>query len=113
MNTLEKQPAEPDRAAAPDRPAQRRLLQGFVISFTGAIPFSPKAIVVKLAFRHTHTEALTLLTLRMLLSLPFYLLAALWGSRKEGNVRMTRQQWGWVIVLGLLGYYLRSFFDFV
>ena len=89
------------------------LFAGFVISFTGAILFSTKAILVKLAFRSTHTDALTLLALRMLLSLPFYVLAAFWGSRKEGNVRMNRRQWGWVIALGLLGYYLSSFFDFV
>ena len=89
------------------------LLEGFVISFTGAILFSTKAILVKMAFRSTHTEALTLLTLRMLLSLPFYLVAAFWGSRKEGNVRMSGRQWFWVIVLGLLGYYVSSFLDFV
>ncbi|MBS1603720.1 MAG: DMT family transporter [Bacteroidetes bacterium] len=89
------------------------LLKGFLISFTGAILFSTKAILVKLAFRETHTDALTLLTLRMLLSLPFYLAVAFWSSRKEGNVRMTRLQWMWVVVLGLLGYYLSSFFDFV
>jgi drug/metabolite transporter (DMT)-like permease len=89
------------------------LLQGFLISFTGALLFSTKAILVKLAFRSTHADALTLLTLRMLLSLPFYLVAAFWGSRQEGNVRMTRRQWFWVITLGLLGYYVSSFFDFV
>jgi drug/metabolite transporter (DMT)-like permease len=89
------------------------LLKGFLISFTGAILFSTKAILVKLAFRDTHTDALTLLTLRMLLSLPIYLLAAYWGTRKEGNVKMSRRQWLWVMVLGLLGYYLSSFFDFV
>ena len=87
--------------------------QGFLISFTGAVLFSTKAILVKLAFRHTATDGLTLLTLRMLLSLPFYLLTALWGSRKFGNVRMQPRQWGWVIVLGLLGYYLSSLFDFI
>jgi len=90
-----------------------RLLKGFLISFTGAILFSTKAILVKLAFRETHTDALTLLTLRMLLSLPFYVAAAFWGSRREGNVRMTRSQWMWVVALGILGYYLSSFFDFV
>jgi drug/metabolite transporter (DMT)-like permease len=89
------------------------LLQGFLISLGGAILFSTKAIIVKLAFRATHVDALTLLTLRMLLSLPFYLVAAFWGNRQEGNVRMTRRQWFWVIVLGLLGYYVSSFFDFV
>lgn len=79
----------------------------------GAILFSTKAILVKLAFRETHTDALTLLTLRMLLSLPFYIGVAFWGSRRRSNIKMTRRQWSWVIVLGLLGYYLSSFFDFV
>ena len=92
---------------------KKNLLTGFLISFSGAIIFSTKAILVKLAFRHTHTDGLTLLMLRMLLSLPFYLLAAFWGSRKEGNVRMSRRQWFYVVLLGLLGYYLSSFFDFV
>src|ERR1700742_1110823 len=91
--------------------ARSVLLKGFLISFTGAILFSTKAILVKLAFRETHTDALTLLTLRMLLSLPFYVAAAFWGSRREGNVRMTRSQWMWVVALGILGYYLSSFFD--
>jgi drug/metabolite transporter (DMT)-like permease len=89
------------------------LLAGFLISFTGAILFSTKAIIVKLAFRSTHVDALTLLALRMLLSLPFFLLSALWGSRQKDNVRMKGRQWFWVIALGLLGYYLSSFFDFM
>ncbi len=74
--------------------SKNTLLAGFLISFFTASepsPFSTKAILVKLAFHHTHADAVTLLTLRMLLSLPFYLLAALWGSRREGNVRMSRQ----------------------
>jgi drug/metabolite transporter (DMT)-like permease len=51
--------------------------------------------------------------LRMLMSLPFYLLIALWSGRKSGNVRMRPRQWVWVVALGLLGYYLSSFFDFI
>ena len=92
---------------------RKTLLQGFLISFTGAIIFSTKAILVKLAFRNTHTDGLTLLMLRMLMSLPFYLLIALWSGRKSGNVRMQPRQWVWVVALGLLGYYLSSFFDFI
>ncbi|HEV2354600.1 MAG TPA: DMT family transporter [Puia sp.] len=88
-------------------------VQGFLISFTGAILFSTKAILVKLAFHHTHTDGLTLLMLRMLLSLPFYLLTALWGSRQFRHSPMKPRQWAWVIVLGLLGYYLSSLFDFI
>jgi len=92
---------------------KKTVLQGFLISFTGAIIFSTKAILVKLAFRDTHTDGLTLLMLRMLLALPFYLLIALWSGRKSGNVRMRPRQWVWVVALGLLGYYLSSFFDFI
>ena len=87
--------------------------QGFLISFTGAVLFSTKAILVKLAFRHTQADGVTLLALRMLLSLPFYLITAFWGSRQSGNRKMNAPQWFWVIVLGLLGYYLSSLFDFL
>jgi len=95
-------------------PAKKNaLLTGFLISFTGAILFSTKAIIIKKAFHAVATDALTLLTLRMVFSLPFYLVAAVWGSRKEGNVKMNRGQWLRVIGLGLLGYYLSSLFDFI
>ncbi|HEY6900203.1 MAG TPA: DMT family transporter [Puia sp.] len=93
--------------------SRQTLLKGFLISFSGAILFSTKAILVKLAFRATHTDALTLLTLRMLLSLPFYLFTAFWATRQADNQKMTKREWTWVIILGLLGYYLSSFFDFV
>jgi drug/metabolite transporter (DMT)-like permease len=86
---------------------------GFLISFTGAIVFSTKAILVKLAFRSTPADGLTLLMLRMLLSLPFYLLAAWWSFRHQGQPRMQRRQWMGILTLGLLGYYLSSLFDFI
>lgn len=64
---------------------------GFIITFVGAVLFSTKAIIVKKAFADTHIDALTLLTLRMVLSLPFFLLAAYLVSSRAGNVRMTRK----------------------
>ena len=89
------------------------ILGGFLISFTGAILFSTKAIIIKKAFQTTSVDALTLLTLRMLFSLPFYILAALWGARSSAAPRMNTRQWLWVVVLGILGYHLSSYFDFV
>lgn len=86
---------------------------GFLISITGAIFFSTKAIIIKKAFHATAIDALTLLTLRLSFSFPFYLLAAIWQGRKEDAVRMTRQQWLIIIALGVLGYYLSAYFDFV
>lgn len=86
---------------------------GFIITLLGAILFSTKAIIVKLAFGATHTDALTLLTLRMVFSLPFYAGVALLVSSQKSNVRMTAPQWGLVALLGVLGYYVSSLLDFM
>ncbi|TDH28747.1 DMT family transporter [Segetibacter sp. 3557_3] len=87
-------------------------IAGFMITFIGAVLFSTKAIFVKRAFADTSSDVLTLLTLRMLFSLPFYLIAAYFTSRKMGNVRMNRRQWLYVLGLGLMGYHISSYLDF-
>ena len=92
---------------------QQLSFAGFLITFTGAVLFSTKAIIVKKAFADTQIDALTLLTLRMVFSLPFFLGAAYLVSSKTGNVRLTKKQWIQIILLGLFGYYLSSYFDFV
>jgi len=84
-----------------------------MVTITGAILFSTKAIIVKLAFIHTPIDALTLLTLRMIFSLPFYLVAAWIGSSKKGVRRFTKREWVSIISLGVFGYYLSSLFDFI
>ncbi|MBO9564430.1 MAG: DMT family transporter [Niastella sp.] len=86
---------------------------GFGITFLGAIMFSTKAIIVKLAFNHASVDALTLLTLRMIFSLPFYVGAVWLVNKQENATPLTRQQWMVVLVLGIFGYYLSSLFDFV
>jgi drug/metabolite transporter (DMT)-like permease len=88
-------------------------LAGFLITLTGAILFSTKAIIVKKAFEHTQVDALSLLTLRMVFALPFYLLAAYAISRQTLDVKLTRRQWGVTLLMGILGYYLSSLFDFI
>jgi drug/metabolite transporter (DMT)-like permease len=69
--------------------------------------------VVKLAYRDTAVDTITLLALRMLFSLPFFIGAAIVTSQKENNVRFTTKQWISVCIIGLLGYYVSSFLDFV
>lgn len=88
-------------------------LTGFFIAFAGAILFSTKAIIVKLAFAYTGTDAVTLLMLRMLFALPFYIIVAYWQSNNKANSRFTPRQWVIIIFLGLAGYYLSSLFDFI
>jgi drug/metabolite transporter (DMT)-like permease len=86
---------------------------GFAITFLGAILFSTKAIIVKVAFASASVDALTLLTLRMIFSLPFYVGAAWLAGRQTDTVSLTKRQWLYVLVLGLFGYYLSSLFDFI
>jgi drug/metabolite transporter (DMT)-like permease len=66
-----------------------------------------------LAFAATHTDAVTLLALRMLFSLPFYLVAARIAYTKENKSTITTKHWVYILILGFLGYYLSSLFDFI
>jgi drug/metabolite transporter (DMT)-like permease len=50
--------------------------------------------------------------LRMLLSLPFYILMLLY-LRKRNTQQLNKSHYLWAIALGLLGYYLSSLFDFI
>lgn len=84
---------------------------GFALSFAAAILFSSKAILVKLAFQQTQVDPVSLLALRMLFSLPFYAAVAFWQYRLQAPLR-PKDLWG-VLLMGVLGYYLSSLFDFV
>lgn len=91
---------------------RKNLIIGFIVTFIGAVLFSTKAIIVKRAFADIKIDALTLLTLRMVFSLPFYLIAALLITTNKNKAHLTRKQWIQVLFLGLFGYYLSSFLDF-
>ncbi len=95
-----------------DRKQHTISLAGFIITFLGAVFFSTKAIIVKKAFTHTHVDALSLLTLRMIFSLPFYIGIAIFSGNKKNNVQLSARQWIIIMVLGLFGYYISSFLDF-
>jgi drug/metabolite transporter (DMT)-like permease len=49
----------------------------------------------------------------MVFALPFYVAVAFLVSGQKANVLMTRSQWGGVLVLGALGYYVSSLLDFM
>ena len=86
---------------------------GFMIAFIGALLFSTKAVIVKKAFADVHVDALTLLMIRMLFSLPFYLLTAFILWKQPDNKKMNSKEWTAVILLGLFGYYFSSLIDFI
>jgi len=88
-------------------------LSGVLIALLGAICFSTKAILVKLAYRDTAVDAISLLALRMIFSLPFFMISAYASSSKQTNVKFTTRQWISVAVIGCLGYYISSLLDFL
>lgn len=84
-----------------------------MVTLLGAILFSTKAIFVKLAFAGTGADALTLLTLRMVFALPFYVVAAFFTGTDKQAIHLTGKQWMYIVLLGLFGYYLSSLLDFI
>lgn len=88
-------------------------ITGILIGVLGAICFSTKAIFVKLAYREAAVDAITLLALRMLFSLPFFAISAAYSSGKSGNIKFTGEQWTYIAGIGVLGYYISSLLDFV
>jgi drug/metabolite transporter (DMT)-like permease len=82
---------------------------GFALAVVGAIGFSAKAVVVKLAYQHG-VDATTVVAYRMIFALPFFLLLGWWSSR--GVAPLRPRDWAVVAVLGLFGGYLTSVLDF-
>ena len=99
-----------ESALRPARPVARpHHAAGLALAVLGAIAFSGKAIIVKLAYREG-VDAVTLIMLRMLFALPLFLLLAWWAGR--GKPALARRDWAAVAGLGFCGYYLASFLDF-
>ncbi|MCK9605965.1 MAG: DMT family transporter [Methylomonas sp.] len=90
----------------------RSILLGFCLAALAAIGFSGKAILVKLVYFEP-VDAVTLLALRMLFSTPFFLLVALRHIGRGAASPLSGKDYLSILVLGLLGYYMSSLFDFV
>ena len=86
-------------------------LVGVFFAVLAAVGFSAKAILVKLAYLD-HVDAATLLALRMAFAVPFFIGVALWARRQHAEP-LSRQDRMLVLFLGLIGYYLSSFLDFL
>ncbi len=77
-----------------------------------AVAFSAKAIIVKLAYRH-HVDPVTLLALRMIFSAPLFAALAWWAACERKAAPLDARDRRNVAILGLVGYYLASYFDFL
>lgn len=94
--------------------AKKSIASGLLLAIFGAIAFSGKAIIVKLAYRYG-VDAVTLIMYRMLFALPIFAIMAWWATYRQGGggkAPLTRKDWLGVLGLGFTGYYLASFLDF-
>ncbi|MFH0934120.1 MAG: DMT family transporter [Pseudomonadota bacterium] len=91
--------------------ANREVFIGVVFALLAAVGFSAKAILVKLAYLDS-VDAITLLALRMVFSVPFFIGVAVWVQRRHAAPLNTHDRL-LVLGLGLIGYYGASFLDFL
>ena len=96
---------------SPVIPVNRNVFIGIVFALFAAVGFSAKAILVKLAYQGG-VDAVTLLTLRMVFSVPFFIGVAIWSGRQH-DAPLNAHDRILVFGLGLIGYYCSSFLDFL
>lgn len=77
----------------------------------GAVCFSSKAIIIKLAYQEP-IDSLTLLALRMLFSLPLFIAASLYNNRQT-NSPINRKDYLSIAAVGITGFYGASYLDFI
>jgi drug/metabolite transporter (DMT)-like permease len=100
----------PLESRAMQSPEERSTVwSGMLLGGAGAVAFSGKAIIVKLAYRYG-VDAVTVIMYRMLFALPLFLALSWWASR--GSPALTMRDWRVLFGLGFSGYYLASFLDF-
>ena len=85
---------------------------GAFLVFMSAFCFATKGILIKLAYQYS-IDSISLLTLRMLFALPFYVGIALNLARKTPPAQLSLKQWITLSMLGITGYYFASFFNFL
>jgi drug/metabolite transporter (DMT)-like permease len=88
---------------------------GMAFALAGVVAFSFRPILIKLAYAVPtaggHIGPVTLIFLRMVLSLPFFAATAWWLRGQQPA--LTARDWWAVSALGFIGYYVASFLDFV
>lgn len=85
---------------------------GVIAALTGAILFSIKPVLIKLIYEVEPISTLQLLTLRMLISFPFYLGILFYFQSKETVKTQIKTYWFSMVTLGFVGFYLASYLDF-
>ncbi len=92
---------------------QKIVFSGIVLVVIAALGFSSKGVLIKLAYAlDPRIDAISVMAVRMLLALPFFLLVALRIARQQETMPLARQDVYAILALGFLGYYASSWLDF-
>lgn len=91
-------------------PNQKLLNSGLLLAIGGTALFGLKSIFIKLAYAEG-VDTVTLMTLRMLIAMPFYLLMLGWLLKKPDTQKPVAKELMVITGLGFLGYYLSSLLD--
>lgn len=95
-------------AAAPGSASRRSAYIGIACTIAGSIAFSGKPVIIKLAYDYD-VDVMTLLALRMLFALPFFLVMAWWAGAAPRA--LGQRDWLALVGLGFIGYYVSSYLD--
>src|SRR5262252_58706 len=93
-------------------PGRGYFITGLLFAVGGVILFSIRPIFIKLAYAYV-VDPVTLLALRMVFSLPFFLAAAFWVRSEAAHRPLAGRDFAAVCALGILSYYGASFLDFL
>lgn len=88
------------------------LATGLLLAVGGVVCFSIRPIFIKLAYAYV-VDPVTLIALRMIFSLPFFLIATVWVRSGAQHRPLAGRELAAVAGLGVLSYYGASFLDFL
>jgi drug/metabolite transporter (DMT)-like permease len=91
--------------------ARTRYLIGVLILMVANMGFSTKAVIIKLMYQY-QVDTFSVIALRMLLSVPVYIVVALVLAQRKDNIPLSRKELLSVGGLGILSYYVSSMLDF-
>ncbi len=88
-------------------------LTGLLFVVAAAFAFSTKAIIIKLAYAYgSHITPIMLMSLRMIMALPFFIVIIYALNRKKQTALNGKDKIQ-LLLFGIIGFYLAAYLDFV
>lgn len=108
MNTASD--SSPSSEHQPQKKPVSAMTVGVMFALAGTLLFSIKPVFVKLAYQYGG-DAVSIMTLRAMSSLPLYLCILFWMLRGSENRAKVKHHGIKAAAIGVLGYYLASYLD--